>query len=95
MGACECDGRWIPAVERLLQIQGIDPAYFKSLVLKALQLGRRKYTNVLIIGEPDGGKSFALKPFSKIFKTFTAMGQKEVHPLQGIHGCEIALLQDI
>ena len=94
-GSCTCQGRWRPAAERLLQWQGVDAAWFRTLVLRALQLGRRKGTNILITGAPDSGKSFVLKPLGGIYETFVARGQKERFPLQGLPGSEICLMQDI
>jgi hypothetical protein len=92
---CICEGRWKGAADYLLQLQGLEATTFKYHVLRALYLGRRKGINVLIVGEPDAGKSFLLKPLGKIFVTFIARGQKETFPLQGIHGSEICLLQDV
>ena len=92
---CVCGGQWRPAAERLLQIQGLDSAAFRSVVVRALRWGRRKSTNVLIVGEPDGGKSFLLKPLGRIFKSFIRRGQSENFALQGVHGHEICLLQDV
>ena len=94
-GACTCDGKWIPAAEQVLQHQHLSSKDFRQAVLAALRLGRRKGINVLIIGKPDAGKSFALKPLGLIFKTFDASGQKETYSLQGLPGSEIALLQDV
>ena len=92
---CNCGGRWIPAADELLQHQGIDKRSFCMAVLRALRLGRHKETNVLIVGEPDAGKSFIFKPLGKIFKTFIRRGQNDTFSLQGIHGNDICLLQDV
>lgn len=94
-GACSCQGSWPHAAERLLRWQGVDSVWFRRVVLRALQLGRRKGTNVLITGAPDSGKSFVLKPLGEIYEAFVARGQKERFPLQGLPGSEICLLQDI
>ena len=92
---CACGGRWIPAANRLMDIQGIDSDSFRMAVLRALRLGRMKEVNVLIVGAPDAGKSFILKPLAKVFKSFIRRGQHETFPLQGIHGHDICLLQDV
>ena len=75
--------------------QHIDSVEFRAVVLKALRQGRAKGSNVVICGEPDGGKSFVLKPFGRIFQAFVTRGQTENFPLQGLHGSEICLLQDV
>eukprot|EP00974_Lingulodinium_polyedra_P041173 3955691-Lingulodinium_polyedra.AAC.1 len=54
-----------------------------------------KEVNILIVGAPDAGKSFIIKPLANIFKTFIRRGQRETFPLQGIHGNDICLLQDV
>ena len=87
--------KWIPAAERLLEIQGVDSLTFRGHVIAALRHGRLKDTNVLIHGVPDAGKSFAFRPLGLIFETFITRGQNESFPLQGIHGSEICLLQDV
>ena len=92
---CSCHGRWVAAVERLLEIQGVDSMNFRSKILRALRFGRRKGINVLILGAPDAGKSFAIKPLYLIFDSFIARGQNETFALQGIHGSEICYLQDV
>jgi hypothetical protein len=48
--ACVCAGRWQPAAQRLLQIQGLDSRAVRSVVVRALRWGRRKWTNLLIVG---------------------------------------------
>lgn len=94
-GTCTCGGSWALAAEWLLALQHIDSQEFRSLVLRALRNGRAKDHNILICGEPDGGKSFVLKPFSRIFDAFVTRGQNERFPLQGLHHKEICLLQDV
>ena len=93
--ACICNGAWIPAVERLIAFQELDSMQFRSLVLRALRLGRHKGINVLILGAPDGGKSFAFRPLARIFETFITSGQNESFPLQDLFGAEVCVLQDV
>ena len=92
---CTCGGQWQRAADRLMDIQGLDSVAVRSAIVRALRWGRHKGVNVLIVGEPDGGKSFILKPLGNIFKTFIRRGQNETFSLQGIHGSEICLLQDV
>ena len=92
---CICDGKWRPAADRLMDIQGLDSRAVRCAVVRGLRWGRNKWTNVLIVGEPDAGKSFILKPLGKIFKTFIRRGQNETFALQGITGNEICLVQDV
>ena len=93
--ACVCGGKWHAAAERLCCIQGLDSMKFRACIVRALKWGRRKSINVLIVGEPDGGKSFLLKPLGAIYVSMIRRGQNETFALQGIHGKEIALLQDV
>ena len=92
---CCCGGQWRSAAERLLQIQCLDSVAVRSAVVRGLRWGRNKWTNVLIVGEPDAGKSFILRPLGKIFKTFIRRGQNETFALQGVNGNDICLLQDV
>ena len=92
---CICSGKWQRAAQRLLEIQHLDSVAVRKAVVRGLRWGRNKWTNVLVVGEPDGGKSLILKPLSKIYKTFIRRGQNETFALQGIHGSEICLLQDV
>ena len=75
--------------------QGQSSLDFRRAVLRALVQGRAKGVNILIVGAPDAGKTFALKPLSEVFKTFIASGQRESYPLQGLPGSELVLLQDV
>ena len=70
---CTCGGRWIPPSERVMEIQGLSSVDFRGLVVRALELGKRKGINVLVCGEPDAGKSFAFKPLGLIFKILVIM----------------------
>ena len=93
--SCCCSGGWPLAADQLLHHQGIAPASFKRSILRALALGRRKGTNVLVTGAPDSGKSFLFKPLAQIFKACEARGQKERFPCQGLPDAEVCVLQDI
>ena len=93
-GICICGGRWIPAAERMMELQGLNSEEFRRIVVRALRHGRRKGYNVLIVGAPNGGKSFTFKVLAKIFSAFKTSGMDNF-PLQGIHGKEVAVLQDV
>ena len=92
---CCCGGRWRQAAERLLGHQRLDSMRFRQLVVRALRIGRAKTINILIHGAPDAGKSFVFKPLPVIFNSFNARGQGETFPLQGLHGSDICVLQDV
>ena len=92
---CVCSGRWVPAAERLLQIQGLDATWFRAKVVRALQLGRNKGVNVLIVGVPDAGKSFIFKVLPQIYDCFEAKGENDNYPLQELPAAEICVLQDM
>jgi hypothetical protein len=93
--SCSCGGCWAAAAERLLQIQGIDSWKYRVVIVGALRWGRCKWVNPLIVGEPDAGKSFLVRPLAKIFKTFIRRGQNETFPMQGLHRTEVCVLQDV
>ena len=107
---CVCGGRWIPAVEELLdvQVRAFDASHLpeeiptahaiKSAVRRALQGGSGKRRNVYFYGPKDAGKSFMLKPIIKIFDDhcFTRpVGKANNYPLQDLFGKKVVVLQDL
>ena len=65
---CVCGGgEWLIAANQLLGFNNINRNEFKSAFRTNLELGRAKYRNVMIIGNRNCGKSFIIKPLSKIY----------------------------
>ena len=60
----------------MLQNNDIEERTFGRAIMTALEKGRGKYRNIMIIGPANCAKTFLLKPLSVIYNTFynTAMG---------------------
>ena len=61
-GPCECKGEWLRCAEEVLAKNKINIYVFAHAIRQCLISGRRKNTNVLLIGPTNGGKSFLLNP---------------------------------
>ena len=68
-GSCvpECDGRWLTLALKTLRKNRVDQYVFAKALYEALEKGRGKHRNVMIIGPYDSGKTFMLHPLKKVF----------------------------
>lgn len=64
---CNCNGKWIPGVTLILQLNSIAVSHFTQTMYRALQLGARRGANVCCVGRGGCGKSSLLEPLEKIF----------------------------
>jgi len=106
---CVCAGEWAPRTEGLLQMQcaAYSPAWapqerpeslqIRRALVKALQLGAQKHTNIFLYGPNTSGKSHVLKPLLEIFAgcVFVRPVGKGNYPLQDIFGAKVCVLQDV
>lgn len=93
-GDCICDGKWIPAADYIMDLQGIDRVKFCTAIKQALVLGCCREGNFLVIGPTASGKSWVLRPLRRIFKAFVNPAPESNHPLQCIEAYEICSLMD-
>ena len=84
----KCNKRWLPAALEILRSNGISREYFSRVVKNALQYGRGKGNNVMIIGATNRGKTFLLMPLTLIYQTFMC-------PAQGIYNWTQALKKEL
>ena len=54
-----------------LQKDNVPKKEFSTAIVSALEHGRGKGRNILIVGPANCGKTFILKPLQKIFHTFS------------------------
>ena len=69
---CSCAGQWAEKAVETLRSNSIDPDVFRDCVKNALEHGRKKGNNLMLIGPANCGKTFLLKPLTKIFKCFVS-----------------------
>lgn len=62
-----CDGRWISLALDTLRKNNLNQQTFTSALFELLEKGRGKHRNVMLVGPFDCGKSFLLKPLTKVF----------------------------
>ena len=65
-----CEGLWLRSALTTLQNNNIRRCEFATAVLRLLEHGRKKYSNILIIGPTNCGKTFILLPLTAIFNCF-------------------------
>ena len=63
-----CNGRWLQLALATLRKNGVNQHDFAVALYQALEKGRGKHRNVMIIGPYDSGKTFILNPLKKVFK---------------------------
>lgn len=89
----DCGGKWYRSAVEVLSNNQINLYYFCGAMREALVKGRRKNTNILIVGPTNCGKSFLLNPLEDMFKAFVnpATGK---YAWIGLDECEVAYLND-
>ena len=66
-----CGGEWLRCAKITLQKNNLPKNKFSTAIISALEHGRGKGRNILIVGPANCGKTFILKPLQKIFHTFS------------------------
>ena len=66
-----CEGQWLTCAKETLHRNNIELPAFANAMITALEKGRGKNRNVLIIGPANCGKTFMLKPLSDIYNAFS------------------------
>ena len=91
---CVCKGAWGFGALKVLGNNHEDVKEFARDVLRALDVGACRGTNMAIIGEPGCGKSMLFEPFDRIFKVMGKPEAKSSFPLAGAVGAHVLLWQD-
>ena len=66
----DCAERWLLQTKNTLQLNGLDPNEFAAAIRNLIEKGRDKHRNILV-GNSHCGKTFLLKPLTKIYQCFT------------------------
>ena len=72
-GECvtDCEGRWLSMAKETLANNDIPLRKYAGALSEAIELGRGKDRNILLVGGGNCGKTFMLKPLRKIYNTFS------------------------
>lgn len=91
---CICSGDWIPGATQVLRNNREDVNEFRADVMRALECGARRGTNMAVVGVPGCGKSMLFEPLDAIFQVMGKPDSKSTHPLAGILEADILLWQE-
>lgn len=88
-----CNGDWLTCAREVLRNNNINIYVFSDALRQAIEKGRQKNVNILLVGPTNCGKSFLLNPVEHIFKCFVnpATGK---YAWVGLDECELAYLND-
>ena len=67
----DCEGRWLTMAKETLGNNDIPLRKYAGAVSEAIEKGRGKDWNILLVGGGNCAKTFMLKPLRKIFQTFS------------------------
>lgn len=90
---CDCNGEWMRCSREILAKNHINAFVFASALRQCFIKGRKKNTNVLLVGPTNCGKSFLLNPVELIFQTFVKPATSR-YAWVGLDECEVAYLND-
>ena len=65
-----CDGKWKSLASETLERNNYSTKAFGDAIIHALDMGRGKGRNILLIGPANCGKTFLVKPLCLIFNAF-------------------------
>lgn len=91
---CVCGGSWNDAAVQIITQNGLQNNEVQHAIYRALALGRRKFTNVALVGPRNCGKSFLLAPLCDIYRTFQNPQPGGSYPLVGLLDAEMVYLDD-
>lgn len=89
-GSCTCTdaGCWRRAADEVMRLNNYNGQELQAAILEALELGRAKQRNIVIVGSTNRAKSFCLKPLTLVFRVFTTPDSGS-HQLADIKGSEV------
>ena len=90
--SCAPNGHCHALMKRILQKSGIDGPWQKE-VFGALRSGRAKMRNLCLLGPPDCAKSFLLRGFEDVFRTYKRPDGGS-YQLEDLLGAELVFLND-
>ena len=91
---CDDNRQWFTLAMDILNRNNVDSLTFAKDVRTLLKEGRKKGTNIIITGPRDCGKTFILRPLTKIFNCFTNPSSG-TYAFVGLEKKEVAFLNDL
>ena len=95
-GDCVSDDcEWLKRAEEVLSKNKIERADFSGKMKLAMERGRRKFNNIMLVGKSNCAKTFLLKPLKDIFgdKLFENP-TNDKYGWQGVDNAQVICLQD-
>ena len=94
-GTCTCEtpGRWAAAADDVVQRNGYVDREVQRAIFHALNLGRAKQRNLVLVGETNRAKSFLIEPVELVYLCFTPPDTGS-HQLADIAGSEVLFFND-
>ena len=89
----DCDGAWLKCAQEVLINYKVHPILFAAAMIDLLQFGRGKHSNIIIVGPPNCGKTFLLRPLELVFNTFSNPAADK-YAWVGAGKAEVILLND-
>ena len=95
-GDCVVDNcTWLASAEEVLALNKIDKMEYASAIMKALQFGRQKFRNVMLVGRSNTAKTFMLKPLQIIFgERLFENPAADKFGWSGVQNSQVIMLQD-
>lgn len=90
---CECEGIWKEFALQIIENNNIDVGKFTGKLREALDKGRGKKNNIMLVGPANCGKSFLIKPLLQIYNTFVSPA-KGTFSWVGAQKAEVVWLND-
>ena len=92
--ACECavEGQWHTLAKEILVNNGHDGT-FQQALCKTLSEGRAKMNNLFLLGPPNSGKSFLVKPLLGVYRCYQ-QPEGGSYQLEAMLGKELCFLND-
>ena len=91
---CECGGTWCAGVAQILLINIIDKHVFAKAMVRALEMGAKRGTNIGLVGRAGSGKSTLIESLEKVCTTAGKPQQNSSFPWSNAAQCDILLWQD-
>ena len=88
-----CGGEWKRLAIETLRRNNICPTEFALAIKTALEKGRGKNQNILMVGPTNCGKTFLIKPLSEMYRAFSNPATGSFAWI-GVDDCEIIYLND-
>ena len=94
-GRCSCsvEDQWLKSADEVVAYNGYQNRELQTAILDALERGRAKQRNIVIVGETNRAKSFCLKPLALVFHAF-APPDSGSHQLADLRGSEVIWLNE-